>query len=169
MTTHTGTRRKSAVDRRDIAAAPYVKVLDEPKSAAFPAGRMLIASPRAVHDVVSSVPDGRVIAFGTLRNALAAQFGADYTCPITTGIFLRIAADASEEERQAGATQTTPWWRVVRDDGSLFEKLPGGRARQAKLLAAEGHQIDRVRGVPTRVADVDAATWRPRRKRARMG
>jgi alkylated DNA nucleotide flippase Atl1 len=131
-------RRKSAVDKRDGAREPYVKVLAEAKSTAFPAGKMLIASPLAVQRIVDTIPSGRVMTFSALRAALATQYGADYTCPITTGIFFRIVADAAEEERMLGAATVVPWWRVVRDDGSLFEKLPGGAARQAKALRAEG-------------------------------
>lgn len=43
---------------------------------------------------------------------------------------------------------------VVRDDGALMEKLPGGRARQAKALAAEGVAFEKQRSVAARVADV---------------
>jgi alkylated DNA nucleotide flippase Atl1 len=155
MTPAAPSRRKSATAKRDGHRAPYMKVLTEAKSTAFPAGRMLIPSPLAVQHVVQQVPAGRVITGSVLRATLATQFGADYTCPITTGIFLRIVADAAEEERSAGADNHVPWWRVVRDDGALMEKLPGGRARQAKALATEGVTIEMQRGVPTRVANVD--------------
>jgi 6-O-methylguanine DNA methyltransferase, DNA binding domain len=148
MTPAAPSRRKSATAKRDGHRAPYMKVLTEAKSTAFPAGRMLIPSPLAVQHVVQQVP-------------------ADYTCPITTGIFLRIVADAAEEERSAGADNHVPWWRVVRDDGALMEKLPGGRARQAKALATEGVTIEMQRGVPTRVANVDDVAWVPRRTRGR--
>jgi 6-O-methylguanine DNA methyltransferase, DNA binding domain len=157
MTPVAKSRRKSAVEKRDTAREPYVKVLTESKSKAFPVGKMLIASPLAVQRIVERVPVGRVIVVSALRDALAREFGAQYTCPITTGIFLRVAADAAEEERLAGATGTMPWWRVVRDDGGLMEKLPGGAVRQAKALGAEGFTIERVHAVPKRIKDFGSA------------
>jgi hypothetical protein len=61
---------------------------------------------------------------------------------ITTGIFVRIAAEAACEDARAGKSRITPYWRVIRDDGRLFEKLPGGPAAQADHLAAEGHALE---------------------------
>lgn len=165
MTMRAKSRRKSAVDKRDTAREPYVKVLVEEKGKAFPAGKMLIASPLTVQRIVERVPAGRVITFGALRAALAKQFGADYACPVMTGIFLTVAADAAEEERLAGSTDNMPWWRVVRDDGGLMEKLPGGVARQMRGLAVEGHEISKSRGVGKRVLDVDESAWVPPARR----
>ena len=102
-----------------------------------------------------------MLRFGALRNALARQFNADYTCPVTTGVCLRTIADAAEEERANSAVDVMPWWRMVRDDGSFFEKLPGGVARQAALLAQEGATIRFERGVPPRVQFVAAIAHSP--------
>lgn len=128
--------RISAVKKRDGARAPMVKRLGKALGSQFPAGAMLIASPLAVAEAVEQVPAGRVITMGGLRAQLAERYGAEYTCPLTTGIFLRIAAEAAVEEGDGG--RQTPYWRVVRDDGRLLDKLPGGAAAQAKLLLAEG-------------------------------
>ena len=128
--------RLSAVQKRDGARAPEVKRLDQALSPQFPAGAMLIASPLTVAEAVEQVPAGRVITMGGLRAQLAERYGAEYTCPLTTGIFVRIAAEAAVEEGDGG--RQTPYWRVVRDDGRLLDKLPGGAAAQAKLLLAEG-------------------------------
>ncbi len=48
------------------------------------------------------------------------------TCPLTTGIFLRIAAEAAGEDDGSGKTRITPYWRVVKDDDSLNPEFPGG-------------------------------------------
>jgi hypothetical protein len=102
---------------------------------------------------VRRVPAGRVITLSTLRARLARAAKADYTCQLTTGIFWRIAAEAAEEERALGRADVTPWWRVVRDDGALMEKSPGGVTAHARHLRAEGLRIDTTRRVP-RVADL---------------
>lgn len=142
--------------RRASAAAPQPRLvqLAAPKGPAFPAGRMLIASPDAVAAVVAHVPAGRVLRLGDLRAALARAFGADYTCPLTTGIFLRQVAEAAHA---GGAEGRVPWWRVVRDDGALLDKLPGGAAGQRARLAAE--RVPVPPGRRLKVADVGAHAW----------
>ena len=99
---------------------------------------MLIASPRAVADEVRSVPSGRVITLSVLRERFVRRFDADYICPITTGIFLRVAAEAALEE---GLSEMLPVWRVVREDGACLEKIAGGPKRQAERLRAEGVEV----------------------------
>gem|GEM_PF-4701258 len=40
-----------------------------------------------------------------------------------------------------GREDITPYWRVVRDDGSLNEKFPGGVEVQAERLKEERYTI----------------------------
>lgn len=80
-----------------------------------------------------------------IRRRLAIEFSADVTCPLTTGIFIRIVAEAAEENRAGGRKRVTPYWRVVRDDGTLNPKFPGGVTNQAKYLRAEGFKVVRNR------------------------
>ena len=122
---------------------------DLPKAVAIPPrmekrfgkGTMLIPSPRDVDAVIRMVRPGRVITVSAIRRKLAEKHNADVTCPLTTGIFVRIAAEAAEESAREGATRVTPYWRVVKDDGSLNPKFPGGVTRQASKLREEGHQL----------------------------
>jgi hypothetical protein len=114
---------------------------------------MLVPSPRQVEALIRSVRKGRLITVAQMREILAAQHMTDLTCPLTTGIFVRIAAEAAEEDAQAGKTRITPYWRVVGADGSLNPKYPGGADRQAGRLRAEGHRIVPAQGKrPPRVA-----------------
>jgi alkylated DNA nucleotide flippase Atl1 len=128
--------------------SPHVKLLTTQKGPAYPAGRMLISSPEEIAAVVARVPKGRVLTLGTLRAHLAARHHADYTCPLTTGIFLRDLAAAGP---------VAPWWRVVRDNGALIDKLPA----QAERLAVEGVGLAG-RGNTKRVEDLEARQWDPR-------
>lgn len=148
--------KKTAVQKRDSAREPEVKHLEQTVSPQFPAGAMLIASPLSVAETVEQIPEGHVMTLTVLRGILAARFGADYTCPLTAGIFLRIAAEAAVEEGDAG--RQTPYWRVVRDDGKLLGKLPGGPAAQAKLLFAEGVECRAISAKSWRVADLKQIT-----------
>lgn len=120
---------------------------------------MVIAAPAEVDAQMKQVPKGRVTTINAVRAALAREHGTETTCPITTGIFAWIAANASEEAAHAGARRPTPWWRTLRGDGELNPKFPGGIAEQRKRLAAEGHQFIQ-RGSKVRVADIESALFR---------
>ena len=116
---------------------------------------MVIAAPAEVDALMKRVPKGRVTTINALRARLARDHHTETTCPITTGIFAWIAANASEEAAQAGAKRPTPWWRTLKGEGQLNEKYPGGIAEHRKRLAAEGHQFTQ-RGSKVRVADFEA-------------
>jgi len=114
------------------------KLVDDPRGR----GRMLIPKPLDVDALVRRVQRGKLATVDQIRERLARDFGADLTCPLTTGIFLRIAAEAAEEDASQGETNITPYWRVIKGDGSLNEKLPGGVEAQAERLRNEGHAIE---------------------------
>src|SRR5262249_50031340 len=80
-----------------------------------------------------------------IRKSLARDHKVDVVCPLTTGIFIRIAAEAAEEDCSEGRKRVTPYWRIVREDGSLYSKFPGGEKAQARKLREEGHEIERVK------------------------
>ena len=77
------------------------------------------------------------ITIGKIREYFAKSSGADFTEPITAGIFVSIAAWASYQR----SGDKTPYWRTLKANGELNEKYPGGIEAQKKLLEAEGHTI----------------------------
>jgi len=103
--------------------------------------QILVPTPKMVDDYVRTVPERRLVTVGQIRRRLAGPFRADSTCPMTMGIFLRIISEAAEEDRQAGKEAITPYWRVVKDDGSLNPKFPGGVDGHTERLQAEGHKV----------------------------
>ena len=104
-------------------------------------GTLLIPKPLDVDAAMRRIPEGRVMTTGELRKELAHQFGADTTCPMCVGMFIRIAAEAAEEGSPSSSSGKTPYWRVVADDGRLNPKLPGGIQAQAAALRREGHSV----------------------------
>ena len=112
-----------------------------PKMSRFGKGTMLIPTPQIVDALVRRIPKGKLITVGELRRKLAADFGADVACPLTTGIFVRIAAEAAEEDRANGRRRITPYWRVVKNDGSLNTKFPGGEKLQTQCLRDDGLSV----------------------------
>ena len=102
---------------------------------------MLIPTPKLVDALIRKVPRGKLLTVGEMRRKLAVDFAADVTCPLTTGIFVRIAAEAAEEDRLNGRQKITPYWRVIKDDGNLNPKFPGGAAQQTRYLQSEGFLV----------------------------
>ncbi len=61
---------------------------------------------------------------------------------MTTGIFIRIVAEAAEEDLRRGKKRIAPYWRVIKSVGSLNPKYPGVVQAQAARLREEGHAIE---------------------------
>jgi hypothetical protein len=104
-------------------------------------GTFVIPAPIDVKGLMDKVPRGKLITISEMRQALAKKHGTTICCPITTGIFAWIAANAAEEAAAAGARQITPYWRTLKAGGELNPKYPGGIAALQKKLEAEGHKI----------------------------
>jgi hypothetical protein len=155
--------RKSWHEKRERPGARLPKVVEVPDKWVKTMGgrRVLVPTPLMVDELVRTVPQRKLITVGQIRQKLAQPFQANSTCPLTTGIFLRISSEAAEEDRQAGKKQITPYWRVVKDDGSLNPKFPGGVEAHAQKPKEEGHEILSGKGKkPPRVADFEASLVR---------
>ncbi|HEX3142565.1 MAG TPA: hypothetical protein VHQ64_01250 [Pyrinomonadaceae bacterium] len=126
-----------------------------PKMSRFGKGTMLIPTPMLVDELIRKVPKGKLITGSELRRKLASDFATNVTCPLTTGIFVRIAAEAAEEDRTNGKRRLTPYWRVVKDDGGLNPKYPGGVDAQARNLRAEGFTVARKGRKPPTVTEFE--------------
>src|ERR1035438_6739060 len=85
-------------------------------------GIMLVPTALEVDAMVRKIARGQVSSASQIRRRLARWHNADVTCPMVTGIFLRIVAEAAEEDRIAGKPEITPYWRVLREDGGLYAK-----------------------------------------------
>jgi len=121
---------------------PVIKEGPEQWNIRFGGSRMLIANPELVYEKIKTIPKGEVMTIKELRTKLAEDFDADYTCPLTAGIFLRIAAEAAEEMITAGNRPELPWWRVIPDDHRLNNRLPGNGVLQASRLREEGFRVE---------------------------
>jgi|SRR5215831_10946289 len=120
--------KRSWNEKLHDAKEPQIKKLDK-SFADMPEGCiMLIATPELVDNYVKQIPKGENVDMLTLRNDLAQEFLAEKTCPLTTGIFLRIVAEAAYEKHQQGTpwNKVTPFWRVIDDKSKLAKKLSFG-------------------------------------------
>jgi hypothetical protein len=124
-------------------------------------GTMLIPRPLDVDALIRKTRKGKLVTVSEIRSRLARDNKVDVACPLTTGIFIRIAAEAAEEDLRNGKKRVTPYWRVIRDDGSLNEKFPGGVKAQSQRLKEEGHSISPAKGKkPPKVKNFEAAIAR---------
>ena len=98
---------------------------------------MFFAPPIDYDKVMRLVPFGRVLTVGAIREYFARKSGADFTEPITAGIFVSIAAWASFQRSE----DQIPYWRTLKANGELNAKYPGGIEAQKEKLEAEGHTI----------------------------
>jgi len=149
-------RRKTAREKLEEDQG-LPKVVDDPRGL----GKMLIPKPLDVDALMRKIQRGKVATVTQIRERLARDFDADLTCPLTTGIFMRIAAEAAEEDLNEGKKGITPYWRVIKADGSLNEKFPGGAEAQALRLIEEGHTILPGKGKkPPRVKEFEKSLQR---------
>ena len=121
-------------------------------------GTVVIPAPKEVDEIMKKVPSGKLITINQIRAILAQRHGASIGCPITTGIFVLIAARAAEEAATEGEKNTTPYWRTLKSRGELNEKFPGGVDTQATHLREEGHTIEPGKSKkPPKVKDFEKA------------
>jgi len=139
---------------------PKVKPITGSMCQKWGSGTFVIPAPREVNEIMRTIPRGRVITGEQIREQLAARHGASICCPLTTGIFIWIAANAAEEDAAEGRKYITPYWRTLKAGGVLNEKFPGGAERQKLKLEAEGHRII-AKGKKLRVAEFERALVKP--------
>ncbi len=117
---------------------PKVQIItDEASIKKYGGERMYFAPPISYDEIMKTIPYGKVITVGEIRAYLAKSNHADFTDPITAGIFVSIAAWASYQR----AEDETPYWRTLKAHGELNAKYPGGMQAQKEKLEAEGHTI----------------------------
>jgi len=120
------------------AGMPKIQILtDEASIQKYGGSRMYFAPPLAYDRIMKTIPYGKVITVGEMRDHLARVNGADFTDPITAGIFVSIAALASFQR----TGNETHYWRTLKAGGELKPKYPGGIEAQKEKLEAEGHNI----------------------------
>ncbi len=130
--------REKLADSKDL---PKVVTISESLSKRWGAGTCAIPAPKDVDSLMKKVPKGKLLTINEIRDAVAKRYNATIGCPITTGIFAWISANAADEMRKEGKKRITPYWRTLKSQGELNPKYPGGIQKQMDLLEKEGHSI----------------------------
>jgi hypothetical protein len=129
--------RLAASDGIDIRPVP------EGRQGMTPGKSMLYPSARMVYDAIRELPEGQTITPKELRASLADRHDAEYTCPVTTTMMLRVVAEAANETRQNGAARAdiAPVWRVLDARASALRRLTFDPAWILEERARESRSI----------------------------
>ena len=117
---------------------PKIQIITDKKSIKkYGGNRMFFAPPLDYDRVMRRIPYGKLITVGDIRAHFARENQADFTDPITAGIFVSICAWASFQR----TIDETPYWRTLKANGELNPKYPGGAEAQKAKLETEGHTV----------------------------
>jgi len=117
--------------------APELVTLEKPFCGAPAGAKMLVANPKLVKEYVESIPPGDERTIREMRSDLAKAHGAEIACPTSTSIFLRIVAEAALETSRS-EEDLPPFWRVIRPEDVLAQKLSCGPDFVREMRAREG-------------------------------
>ena len=109
-------------------------------------GKILIPNALDIERLINKTKKGELLTNNIIRETLAKEKKVRVTAAIPTGVYLKFIAEAAEEERPVKKGNITPYWRVLKPDGAINIKFPGGAERQIDLLESEGHSVELGRG-----------------------
>ena len=120
--------KKTWEEKLHIDKKPVIEKTDKDFAGIKTGQMMLIPTPLLVDAYIRQIPKGKEADTATIRKDLAAEYHAEVTCPLTTGIFIRIAAEAAYEQYMKGTpvSKITPFWRVINEKSPAAKKLSFG-------------------------------------------
>jgi hypothetical protein len=133
--------KKTWHEKLDSGAEAHVGTMTRTIRGVPAGGLMLIPHPRQVDNYVRAIPKGTSMSSQEIGDDLAKQAGADITCPMCMGIFLRISAEAAHEEMLAGKKDVAPFWRAIPPKAPLRKKLSFGEAIVDEMRREEGLSV----------------------------
>ncbi len=125
--------------RFGAAKPPHVVMLHSDFAGVKAGTTMLISSPGDIAAYLAKIPKGETRTIERLRNELARKASAQAMCPVTTAIYLRVVAEVSLCDLEAGKRieDVVPFWRVVTPDSKVAKKLSCGPDHVAHLIALD--------------------------------
>ena len=124
-------------DNKDM---PKFQIITDQKSIEkYGGSKMYFAPPIDYDKVMKKIPYGKVITVGKIREYFAELSSADFTEPITAGIFVSIVAWASYQRSE----DETPYWRTLKANGELNAKYPNNRILIASAYNAGASRVEK--------------------------
>ena len=115
---------KSWSDKFKSKPHPEVKIIEKDFWGQKAGDRMLIPSPKLIEDYLNDSLPGKQMDIVQMRRDLAAEQHADFTCPMTTSIFLRIVAEYNLEKMARNESEVAPFWRAIDPKSDLAKNSP---------------------------------------------
>lgn len=133
-------KRKTWAEKMNPDTAPKVEITDKHFADVPEGATMLIATPTIVEEYVKHLPEGTNTTLQQMRKDLAAEYKAQYACPITTGMFLRIVSEKAYDEYKHGKdiNEIAPFWRIVGLGSNTAKRLSFGTDFLAEQRRKEG-------------------------------
>ncbi len=127
---------KSAREKLKEKKEPKKVVLGGDFSGIKAGQKMFVATPQIVADYIQKIPYGETRTIERMRKDIAKRRKCDASCPVSTAIFVRIAAEAAIEDMSDGKLpdEVIPFWRLI-----------AGKDKVAKKLAIDSAWIDEQR------------------------
>ena len=125
--------REKLADSKDL---PKIQKVEGKMSRRWGEGTFIIPAPLEVDEIMRRVPKGKLVTINEIRAKLAKKHQVNFGCPITTGIFAWIAANAAEEMAAEGKKRITPYWRTLKGRRRAQPQIPG--RNQGYQIAFEG-------------------------------
>ncbi|MBI5060695.1 MAG: hypothetical protein HZB67_00095 [Candidatus Aenigmarchaeota archaeon] len=91
--------QEKLADSKDL---PKVVKITGTMSEKWGKGTVAVPAPKEVDEIMKKVPKGKLITINSIREIVAKRHHATIGCPITTGIFAWIAANAAEDMLREG-------------------------------------------------------------------
>ncbi len=116
---------KSAIEQLNSDKQPKMVVLDKDFAGVKQGQRLFVATPKIVDDYIRSIPYGETRTIERMRRDMARRRKCDASCPVSTAIFIRIAAQAAVDEMNAGKemSEVSPFWRLLKSSDKITKKL----------------------------------------------
>jgi hypothetical protein len=138
-----GTRAKAKAPVRSKGWSAKLRPELEAQVVADPrhGGRLLLPTPLLLAEEIAAVPRGGTLTVSQLRTRLAHRMGADRTCPLMTGLFIKILAGVVADDLAQRRRPRWPVWRLVADNGRLVTTWPLDALYRATRLREEGVRL----------------------------
>ncbi|MEM7058435.1 MAG: hypothetical protein AAF557_12650 [Pseudomonadota bacterium] len=117
---------KSAKDRMAKKVEPKRVVLEKDFAGVRKGQILFVGTPQIIAYYIAKIPYGQTRTIPQMRGELARRRKCDATCPVSTSIFIRTAAQAAIEDMEAGAptSEVTPFWRLLTANDKIAKRLP---------------------------------------------
>ena len=131
---------KSAREKLAQKKEPKKVVLGGDFSGIKAGQKMFVATPQIVADYIQKIPHGETRTIERMRKDIARRRKCDASCPVSTAIFVRIAAEAAIEDMDDGKTpaEVIPFWRLISSNDKVAKKLNIDSAWIDQQRAQEG-------------------------------